>query len=277
MIDYEIPYRLYVYSSGSPEERLSKFLHDVATPMNIVLGYGKILEKQVSTMDNVEPIVFVWRGDLERIGQQLGNLRFAAQANRESWLPEGINFEHLHQVRKDFEQATQILEDIAGRTESMRPEFEAILAQIPELFETVVGQANYLRAMLETVVNPDYQLPADIARWIKDRDRIKELAQAGRGDKEVLEFLLEFVRHPEPEIRGDAAELLGNFKDGRVVDALITALDDEVTWVRARSAKSLGLIGDVRAIEPLTKWKDDEDFMVQRSVDKALENLTAAL
>jgi HEAT repeat protein len=51
--------------------------------------------------------------------------------------------------------------------------------------------------------------------------------------------------------RQEACSMLGRFGESKVVDALITYLDDEV--LKHCAAKSLGEIGDPKAIKPLLK------------------------
>jgi HEAT repeat protein len=69
------------------------------------------------------------------------------------------------------------------------------------------------------------------------------------------------------------------------VDSLILALKDKNWWVRTRSAwalgeikdtrwsaaDALGKIGDKKALEPLTRLKDDDDDYVRRAVNDAIE------
>ena len=59
--------------------------------------------------------------------------------------------------------------------------------------------------------------------------------------------------------RGMAAKTLGLLGDKRAVDPLIKALADDRGWVRADYARALGQLGDKRAIDPLIKALADEE------------------
>lgn len=75
------------------------------------------------------------------------------------------------------------------------------------------------------------------------------------------------------DIRSAATEALGEMKDRRAVEPLITALlHDDHPHVREGAARALGKLGDVRAVEPLlVKLKDAEDYdYVRASVAEAL-------
>ena len=56
-----------------------------------------------------------------------------------------------------------------------------------------------------------------------------------------------------PEVRGNAALALVDFRDSRAVEPLINALDDKERTVRYWAAFALGRLGDGRAVEPLIK------------------------
>jgi len=58
------------------------------------------------------------------------------------------------------------------------------------------------------------------------------------------------------------------------LDVLIRSLHDYSEWVRRASAEALGLLGDDRAIEPLSDALTDEDAMVQDTAFEALKKLS---
>ena len=66
-----------------------------------------------------------------------------------------------------------------------------------------------------------------------------------------LEQLLEQVRSGDQEARIRAAEELANFREPRVVDALIQALEDGDWDLQIATASALARIGDPRAVKPL--------------------------
>ena len=87
-------------------------------------------------------------------------------------------------------------------------------------------------------------------------------------------------------VRSLAAETLGMIGDVRAINSLIVALKDEDKDVRCSAAEALGMIGDVRAVDPLIIALKDEDKDVRCSAAKvmgmigdkrAIEPLIAAL
>ncbi|MCG2727022.1 MAG: HEAT repeat domain-containing protein [Elusimicrobia bacterium] len=68
----------------------------------------------------------------------------------------------------------------------------------------------------------------------------------------------------EPDIiRLKVIEKLGGIKDSKVVDTLITLLNDSNADIRWQSANSLGLIKDKKAVKPLIKALQDNDRYVR--------------
>ena len=88
--------------------------------------------------------------------------------------------------------------------------------------------------------------------------------------QEDVEGLIDALNYQEDHnIRLAAASALGTMGDGRAVEPLIAALDDE-RGVNEVAALALGEIGDLRAVEPLTKTLGDENWEVRSSAAKAL-------
>lgn len=71
-------------------------------------------------------------------------------------------------------------------------------------------------------------------------------------------------------IRTHAADALGDIGDTRAVDPLIKSLNDEDWQVRWGAAEALGNIGDARAVEPLINTLKDKDDSVRKRVVMAL-------
>jgi HEAT repeat protein len=70
--------------------------------------------------------------------------------------------------------------------------------------------------------------------------------------------------------RKDFARLLGDIKDRRAVNVLISALHDPEVGVREAAAGSLGQIKDARSVEPLVAALNDSDIHVRLSAFYAL-------
>lgn len=84
-------------------------------------------------------------------------------------------------------------------------------------------------------------------------ERIKADCALIAMGQDAIEPLLALVSDPNnpQEARWRAAANLGDIGDPRVVDALISALADDVWDVRASVIWALGMLGDARAFEPL--------------------------
>ena len=75
-------------------------------------------------------------------------------------------------------------------------------------------------------------------------------------------------------VREEAANALGKKKDPRAVDALIYALGDKESGVQRLAAASLGEIGDRRAVEPLLiTLREDRSPLVRSAVLAALDKI----
>ena len=107
--------------------------------------------------------------------------------------------------------------------------------------------------------------------------KIKAMLILGEiGNPKAIELLLKifndaFLNSECPSIKSHAAIALGNFnKDKRVVDALITGIDDGETLTREASVQSLGKIGNPKAVPFLINALNDKSFAVKISAVKAL-------
>ncbi|MFN3699646.1 MAG: HEAT repeat domain-containing protein, partial [Dictyoglomus sp.] len=78
----------------------------------------------------------------------------------------------------------------------------------------------------------------------------------------------------DEDVRGAAAKALGEIKDKRAVEPLISALKDEDWYVREAAAYALGEIGDSRAVEPLISALKDKDEIFQFVAKEALKKIT---
>jgi tetratricopeptide (TPR) repeat protein len=76
----------------------------------------------------------------------------------------------------------------------------------------------------------------------------------------------------KPEIRQNAARVLGITADPRAVEPLINALEDSVWFVRLYVVMSLGILADPRALGPLVKELKDDNGNVRWAAASALGN-----
>lgn len=106
--------------------------------------------------------------------------------------------------------------------------------------------------------------------------------EAEGGDAWTVEQAIAALNHQEPNRRYYAAWWLGRFRvdEPIAVDALIRALDDESDRtadggypLRRNAARALGKLGARRAVTPLVKCLDCQDFYVREAAAQALEGL----
>ena len=107
--------------------------------------------------------------------------------------------------------------------------------------------------------------------------KIKAMLLLGEiGNPKAIELLLKvfndaFLNSECPSIKSHAAIALGHFnKDKRVVDALITGINDGEVLTREASVNSLGKIGNPKAVPFLIPALNDKSFAVRLSAVRAL-------
>jgi len=82
--------------------------------------------------------------------------------------------------------------------------------------------------------------------------------------------LIAALQDEDAEVRGQAAETLGRFRDARAVPALRGALKDKDKGVRRRAAKPLACVEDDRAADALIAALKDPDVEVRRPIARGL-------
>jgi HEAT repeat protein len=91
------------------------------------------------------------------------------------------------------------------------------------------------------------------------------------GEKALAALTVCLKTNGNPEKRSAAAHGLGLIKDGRAVEALLAALGDSASYVRAEAVRSLGRQGDAMAIAPLSKLaKEDPEADVRKDAAEAV-------
>ncbi|MEX1137259.1 MAG: HEAT repeat domain-containing protein [Balneolales bacterium] len=102
------------------------------------------------------------------------------------------------------------------------------------------------------------------------------LAQAGRRNPEVVKPLIDYLNDADPEIRAQAAKMLGDVRYGPAAGSLIPLLQDEHSRVRFFAAEALGRMAYKPAIEPITEMlrtNNDEDAYLRNAGFIALERI----
>ena len=113
------------------------------------------------------------------------------------------------------------------------------------------------------------------------REAAEALAQI--RDKQAVPSLAAVVLNAdgfyEGSVRIAAAEALGKFQDHRAVEALITAVYDNIAEISQAAIRALGAIGDARAIDPLVSVVRNHDnyylAFVRQAAVEALGRLAA--
>lgn len=93
--------------------------------------------------------------------------------------------------------------------------------------------------------------------------------------KKDIEGLIKALRHKEANVRAKAAKALGNVGDMRAVEPLITALNDNDSRVEKATTEALLKIGSP-AVEPLLITLRDTEKSVRKAAAKVLGNLRDA-
>ena len=91
------------------------------------------------------------------------------------------------------------------------------------------------------------------------------------SDVDTLSPLLDLLKHPEADLRMQAAFALGEQRDTRAAVALVSALDDEDTNVRYHAVEALGKLKAADSVDALAEIAESKDFFLSFA---ALEALT---
>jgi len=121
--------------------------------------------------------------------------------------------------------------------------------------------------LMEVVSTREERTPVKVAA-------IQLLGEA--GDPRAVEVLLPIFNDATlnwecPALKSYTAAALGSFRgDSRVVDALISGIDDRELLTREAAIRSLGRIGSAKAVPYLIRVLNDEHVSIRLSAIKAL-------
>ncbi len=144
---------------------------------------------------------------------------------------------------------------------------------------TNANAAVYAKAIRNLIIagerNP--QVLTDLAVLATDRDwqlrsRVLRVC-AGIGGTSSAPLLLQFSNDNERRIRELAALGLGQATGEGVYERLIVLLIAPESEIRQAAAGSLGALGDLRALEPLTRQEQEPDDLVKRAMRESLTHL----
>lgn len=98
----------------------------------------------------------------------------------------------------------------------------------------------------------------ELARQNDTQGQLEAIWLLGKSEEtRVTETLLEIFASPDPQVREVVAGALAEIGDVRALQPLIEALDDESNTVKDSAAIALGELRDSRAIKPLIKQLED--------------------
>jgi hypothetical protein len=127
-----------------------------------------------------------------------------------------------------------------------------------------VGGKQAVASLIAALQDTDKDVRMDVIR-----------ALGAINDQRAVEPLLVALKNDRPTFVV-TSRVLGEFHDTRAVEPLIAALGDGNPVIRECAAKALGMMGDVRAIEPLERTSRSagqfEQF-VQQAADEALRQI----
>lgn len=109
----------------------------------------------------------------------------------------------------------------------------------------------------------------------RDKPAIRALGKMGAGAEGAVETLLEYVdTDSDPQLQKVTFQALGEIGSEKATQALANKLEMDNQHVRPHAAHALGLLGDTRAIDPLTDTlADDEDSNVRTAAAWALRQI----
>ena len=102
------------------------------------------------------------------------------------------------------------------------------------------------------------------------------IAQLARKDPQHSPLLTEFLADTDPEIRAQAARLIGDVRDGRAADALLPLLEDGSPRARFFAAEALGRLAYRPAVPGLVRMladNNDRDVNLRHAGSLALSRI----
>ncbi|KYK36111.1 MAG: hypothetical protein AYK19_09530 [Theionarchaea archaeon DG-70-1] len=165
--------------------------------------------------------------------------------------------------------ATELLKKIKERERTDERFKEDMFYRNLALMGKCIVDADYTsRQLRDEIVNNLWSF-CQTAEFSSLRERAMRIISSIRPDN-IIDFLIEGLKHKDSGVRWSAAEALGRIRSERAVDPLIEALTDEDSNVRRRTAEALGGIASEKAVDPLVKALKDKDSGVRWSAAIAL-------
>ncbi len=160
-------------------------------------------------------------------------------------------------------------EDLGKIREELKSiDWQARVATVEKLKNA--RDARTVNLLMEIVSTREERTPVKVSA-------IQLLGEA--GDPRAIEVLLPIFNDATlnwecPALKSYTAAALGSFKgDKRVVDALISGIDDGELLTREASIRSLGRIGSQKAVPRIIRELNDEHVSIRLSAIKALGDI----
>jgi HEAT repeat protein len=209
----------------------------------------------------------------------------AAIAPLPGWSPISIVWSPISNVVEQDAELAALIEQLGAPAARDRAMAACRIGRMRN--RDVSAARDALLALLGDGEPVERRLCRERGNWIGDRDEDSSpgreaaiaLERVGSPALDPLIGILGGDREPGGDnavAREHAAMALGLIEERRAVAPLVTALDDEVEGVRARSAWALGMIEDSAAVEPLGDAITDASARVRSQAAWALGMIEAA-
>mgnify|MGYP000238814830 FL=1 len=185
----------------------------------------------------------------------------AAEAFDDLSVRAKLRYEGFYEViegehRKDFPPELNAVLSWEHRYKQSRDpdDVEQILLAL-DLMDSEFMEENILDAF-ERVGPPEAFDPVHQLAQRRDKQAIRVLGKI--GDDRAVETLVDFL-DGDPALQRVTLRALGEIGSHEATQAVANCLDDDTDSVRSSAARSLGLIGDTRAIDPLADVLAEDD------------------
>jgi HEAT repeat protein len=151
-------------------------------------------------------------------------------------------------------------------------------AAVIPLLQALQDDDNHLQVAAAEALGTlgDIQALDPLLQTLQDENRAVRraatLALGKLGDARTVPSLVKALQDPDWEVQNNAARALEAIGELAVVP-LFQTLNDKSKYLRRAAVRILGTIGDIRAVEPLTKVLQDEDPEMQIVVKEALAKI----
>lgn len=144
---------------------------------------------------------------------------------------------------------------------------------IPILITALLNENVFARSLAASALEELNWTPQTEAEKIAYLIAKKEWPALVKIGSAAVPEIIGILKDDNPSMRRSAAKTLGQIGDPRAVDPLIKTLYDPYSDIRATAVTALAQIGDKRAVKPLKKLRRDENENVRQAVKDAIEKI----